>query len=371
MTDRLSALLHEEAERLHVPMPAARETLAAGRRVRRRRRVTQGLTAAVVVAAMGVGSAFLARGDGGAAPDDGHVADPAADGALGPAFASGDTVYLDGGATAVTLDEVAQTIYYTSAGYLVRTNATGNSDGGAPFHFVLLRPDGTTTKLGLTLGEVVPSTDADQPYLAYAETDNGRIEVVVMDVTTGEEVARVPVTGQMTWGGWSAPPVALDGDQIYVGTDGATAVVDWRTGEVSTTDRVGPGYPTVVGGRSLTSTDGRLRILDVGTGDVLFESDGEGFPWGQISPDGRFATIQDQMSDNPTLEVYTLDTESHITVAGPAPQLGWTPDGTLFGVSEQGLSMCSATTGRCTTTPLPTGVHLAGFVPLSGTPNES
>ena len=53
MTERLSALLHEEADRLHVPMPAAGETLAAGRRVRRRRRVTQGLTAVVVVAAIG------------------------------------------------------------------------------------------------------------------------------------------------------------------------------------------------------------------------------------------------------------------------------------------------------------------------------
>ena len=60
-----------------------------------------------------------------------------------PAFGAGNTLYLDGGATPVQMDEVVQQIYYTSAGLLVRTNATGNSDGGAPFHFVLVTPDGT------------------------------------------------------------------------------------------------------------------------------------------------------------------------------------------------------------------------------------
>ena len=31
-----------------------------------------------------------------------------------------------------------QTLYYTSAGLLVRTNKDGASDGGAPFHFALV-----------------------------------------------------------------------------------------------------------------------------------------------------------------------------------------------------------------------------------------
>ena len=44
---------------------------------------------------------------------------------LGVVFAVDDTVYLDGGAAEVKMPEVAQTLYYTSAGLLVRTNKTG------------------------------------------------------------------------------------------------------------------------------------------------------------------------------------------------------------------------------------------------------
>ena len=180
MTDRLSALLHEEADRLHVPMPTARETIAAGRRIRRRRRLTQAGVAAAVVAVLGVGAAFV----GGDAPDRSNPDPIATDPQGGPVdlgvvFAVDDTVYLDGGAADGEDAEVAQTLYYTSAGLLVRTNKTGDSDGGAPFHFQLVGADGKAQPLDLTLGEVVPSTDPTQPYLAYSEADGDGVRVIV------------------------------------------------------------------------------------------------------------------------------------------------------------------------------------------------
>ena len=89
-------------------------------------------------------------------------------------------------------------IYYTSAGLLVRTNKDGASDGGAPFHFVLVAPDGTAQKLGLTLGEVVPGVDPTQPFLAYADMAGDTEQVVVHDLTTDQEVARFDVPGPMT-----------------------------------------------------------------------------------------------------------------------------------------------------------------------------
>ena len=83
--------------------------------------------------------------------------------------------------------------------------------------FSLVRNDGSVQPLDVTFEEVVPSTDPTQPYLAYAQVTDGTVEVVVLDVTSETEVARVTVPGNLSWGGWRAPPVALDGDHVYVG----------------------------------------------------------------------------------------------------------------------------------------------------------
>ncbi len=272
------------------------------------------------------------------------------------------------------MDEVVQTVYYTSAGYLLRTNDTGDSDGGAPFHFTLVTPDGTAKKIDLTLGEVVPSTDADQPYLAYAETAaSGQISVVVLDVTNGDEVARVDVPGKMTWAGWGAPPVALDGDHVYVGTDDVTQVVDWRTGEVTTTDVV-TGYPSISNGRAVVSAQDGLRIVDVATGDAVFTSDGKGSWFARLSPDGRYALVYDQMQGPQDAEIYSLDSGAHVPIDGEPYGYGFTPAGDLFHVSAKGVEVCTGTTGECTTTPLAEGVHLDDavyFVRVAGVAYES
>jgi hypothetical protein len=365
MTERLSALLHEEADRLHVPMPTTHKTITAGRRIRRRRRLTQAGVAAAVVAVLGVGAAFV----GGDAPDrvnpDSIATDPqGAPTDLGVVFAVDDTVYLKGGAAEVKMPEVAQTLYYTSAGLLVRTNKTGASDGGAPFHFQLVGADGTAQPLDLTLGEVVPSTDPAQPYLAYAEADGDEVRVIVVDVTTGEQVARVAVTGLTDWGGWTAPPVALDGDTVYVSDFSHALAVDWRTGEVGPAEHLSPGLPTVVRGRTLATSDTGAEVVDVDSGEVLFESGG----WLRLSPDGRYAVAGEGASGVP---VQDLEDGGSAVVGSESATYGWTTDDQLVGIVGGMLAVCSPESGRCTTSPLPGGVSSDAFIRLPGFTYES
>jgi hypothetical protein len=375
MTERLSSLLHAEADGLALPPAPLGATLLEGRRLRRRRRVTRGIAAgaaaATVVAAVGIGAAVLDTADPTRA-SDGPVADFAASGApvdLGPVFASGDTVYGDGGGSVVRLPEVVQAIYYTSAGVLLRTNGDGSSDGGAPFHFSLVTPERKVKPLGLTLGDVVPSTDPRLPYLAYADTDGDTVQVVVRDVATDTEVARIDVPGLRWSGGWDAPPVTLAGDQVYVGTK-KVAVVDIRTGEVGTTDEVDPIWPHG-GGRAMRRLDdGTLEILDIASGRSLVSVRGMEAPWGSISPDGRWATVYDQAEET-AFDVYSLDRGTHVTIDAPPWEFGWTATGDLYRVDKDGIQECSASTGDCTDVPLVGGSVPDGDLVLGGRYYES
>src|SRR3954451_20867705 len=168
MTDRLTSLLHDEVETLDVPPAPATEILGAGRRLRRRRTGTIWASGALVAAVV-AGGAVAARSGG-----DSQAPPPAAPPPAQVAWAQDDTVYVGTDGHPVRMPEVAQTLYYTSAGIVVRTNKDGSSDGGAPFHFRLVKADGTSSKLGVTLGEVVPSTDPTEPYLAWATMTDGK-----------------------------------------------------------------------------------------------------------------------------------------------------------------------------------------------------
>ncbi len=377
MTERLSALLHEEVERLHVPLPPLQEALAAGRRLRRRRRLTRiGAVVATVgvVAGVGVGTAAL-TGHDPRSPHDAQVVDPAPTGTadVGAVFSVGDTLYLEGGAVQAKLDEVVQAMYATSAGVVVRTNKTGASDGGAPFHFALVTPDGVVHDLGLTLGEVVPSTDPSQPYLAYATQTGDAVQAVLVDVTTGQEAARVDVPGTFSWGGWEAPPVALSGDDLYVGTDHRTVVVHWRTGESSAASFVpGPGVPEVAGGHVVVQKgeDKPVSVADARSGATLLDIEAVKYLYVTLSPDGRFAKAVDQEKES-GFTVYTVDTGAAVSFDGAPWTFGWTSDGDLFSVAPDGVEVCSPATGDCSATPLPAGVSVDGDLRVMGLTYES
>jgi hypothetical protein len=361
MTDRLRTLLHDEVESLEIPPVPATDILGTGRRLRRRRTGTIWASAVLAVAVVAGGTA-AARSGG-----DDHSAPPVTDTPAPPepgtlAWSLDDLVYVvqDGRLIAGTqVPEVAQTLYYTSAGILVRTNRDGSSDGGAPFHFRLIGHDGELTPVNVTLGEVVPSTDSAEPYLAWATQEGGRIQVVVHDVVSGHDVGRVDVPGTFTWGGWEAPPVALSGDLVYVATDDQTAVVNWRTGEVTTTAVVPAGQvPEVSGGRAVTVNRGRkvasADVVDVATGRDLLDIPVRLDDQVTLSPDGRFVQVVSQGFDPPARTlVYDVDTAHSVQLPDTLGGYAWTSGGDLFEVRGDQLDVCSPVSGSCDSMSVP------------------
>lgn len=348
MTDRLSVLLHDEAAALDVP-PVPTGIVAAGHRELRQQRTRTTLAVTLVVLLVTVGaSAAVSRWLGGTeareiepvGPSTGH----------GAVFTLGTTVFWDGGTRHVAIDDKAiKSTYYTSAGLLVRHGNNNYSDGGGPQRFSLVTPDGTVQQVSVVTEEIVPGVDPAQPYLAYTEVVKGVVEVVVHDVDTDEEVARVPVPDAKRWGGWSGPPVALSGDTVYVGTDDVMRTVDWRTGEVGTTDAIPGGYPDVKGGRAVTvdRDGGTARVVDAASGDILLEVDAGETGYLQLSPDGRFASMSS--ADGKSVDVYEVDAGTHVTLDGQSWDYGWSPDGDLFRVKGDHVITCSTSTGECTT----------------------
>ncbi|MGZ4450283.1 MAG: hypothetical protein ACXVW4_10855 [Nocardioides sp.] len=342
MTERLSTLLHEEAAGLAVPPPPTDAVLSLGRGLRRRRRAGQGLAAVAVVAVLGAGFALTGQGPGG----DHAVAPAAPSTGPGAVFSLGTTVFYDDGTRHVTIDDKAiKSTYYTSAGLLVRHGDNNASDGGGPQRFSLVTPGGTVQRLSVVTEETVPGVDPSEPYLAYTEVTDGTVQVVVHDVATDEEVARVTVPGDFTWGGWSGPPVALAGDLVYVGADDVTRVVNWRTGVIGITDVVPPGYPDVHGGRTVTSSGGQAQVVDARTGEVLLSVPRDGHGYLTLSPDGRYATLD---TGPHSFDVYAVATGSKAGFAGASSyEYGWTPDGGLFTIRAHHVVDCSPDTGAC------------------------
>lgn len=347
MTERLSTLLREEAAALHVPAPAAAEILATGHRLRRRNRVTAGVASAAVLVVVAGGVAVGLAQDGGKEARD--IGPTEAPGLSGAAFTVGTTVYLEDGTVSAQIDDKAvKSSYFTSAGLLVRHGKNNFSDGGGPQRFSLVTPDGTVKSVSVVTEETVPGVDPEQPYLAYTEVVDGVVQVVVHDVSTDEEVARVPMPGDFTWGGWSGPPVALSGDTVYVGTDEVAHTVNWRTGEVAETKAIGPGYPDIAGGRALEYLPGSdTVVVDVATGEELLRVPTGDSGYLDLSPDGRFAT-QGSYDGDESFKVFDIDAGTSITIDGTEWDFGWSADGDLVRLADGHLVTCSTATGECT-----------------------
>jgi hypothetical protein len=280
------------------------------------------------------------------------VADPVPKATPRISYAVGRTVHLGQGATTVRMPEFAQSLYYTSVGLLVRTNKDGSSDGGAPFHFELVNAHGKTKKLGVTLGEVVPSTDPKQPYLAWAKMKGGHIRVVVRNVRTDRNVAVVAVPGKFDWGGWIAPPVALVGSRVFVGTNGGTRVVNWRTGRAWTSRTVpGSQFPDVHGNHAVVDGARSTRVVDVASGKVLLRvSQRHRSVFVQLSPDGRFATA----SGGRGVGVYDLRRGTSVRLRKADWGYGWSAGGNrVYRVNGSTMTICNAATGDCHGTHIP------------------
>lgn len=342
MTERLSQLMRAEANALDIPAPPTSETYVQGRRLRRRKQLTAGAAAVAAVAVIAAGTTVAVQSLDGSNGTSGIDAATQAY-VEGASLTIDKTVYLGDRTTAKVKDTV-HSLHYTSAGLLVRTNKNdGASDGSGPESYTLVRPDGSTKEFGVLTEEQAPGTDPTLPYLAWTEVNEGEVSVVLLDVQSGEE-KRVPVPGTYEWGGGGAPPVSLSGDFVYVGTTGATLVVNWRTGDVAPSEHLA-GFPDVAAGRYITRKGGKSVVASAETGEVLLELPGRSSV--RLSPDGRFAKYGDSF-DGDDFDVYDVKTGGHRSFTGEPMDYGWTADGHLFTIAEGKVKVCDAVTGECT-----------------------
>jgi len=361
MTERLAALLHAEAERLQVPPPDAATTIGIGRRQVRHRRLGTAAAAAGVAAALVVGGVALSDlRDPGRAND---LAPASAAQLDGWAAASGSDILLGNGGTAEISGNV-KSLYYTSAGVLVRSGASSSTDA-VDSTYALIDDAGDVTDFSLDLGDRVPGTDPGQPYLAYADaTDQPDVwNVVLRDVRTGEVTTTIPVSGAFTWGGWVAPPVALSGSHVFVGMDAATLDVDLATGAVTESDTLPAStMPTVTAGREVVEErrERGVRVIDVATGEVLLRVN-ERDRFLTLSPDGRHAiavgwrtcTEDGECSfDEPVAQVYDLAAGTSREIDVSDASYGWTPGGDLLRVDGDSVDVCDPGSDECFSTPV-------------------
>lgn len=344
MTERLKQLLDGELGELEIPAPPSHAVLRQGRSLRRRNRVVAG--AATVAAAVVVGGSVVALAGGGGTDGAPDPASPTIGG--NAVFSYGNQVFYDGPEHGVEIqDKAVKSLFYTSAGVLVRHGDNPYSDGGGEQRFSLVTPDGTVKRLSLATEETVHASDVDQPYVVYAEAVDGDLQVVVYDVTADAEEARVTVGP--TRESWF--PVSIDGTTVYVSDSSADEVyaVNWAAGTSAPSDS--PSAWNVNGGRVGTEVDGNPAVIDAATGDVLLTVDGSGYF--NLSPDGRYAELVDEEEESlpesdVELDVYDVGTGSKVTFTGPAWEWGWTPDGDKFNVGDGQVRTCSSATGECT-----------------------
>ncbi len=349
MTDRLSQLLHDEADDLLVPPAPAHDVLTRGRGLRTRHRIATGAAALAVLALVGTGVAIVTGGDGDRGVDP--VAPPRSGPDLGAVFSIGSEVYLDGGAVHASIDDDAvKSLFYTSAGVLVRHGDNPYSDGGGRQRFSLVTPNGSVRPVSVDTEEAYHSTDPTQPILVWAETVQGEVQVVVWDLVRDREVSRTPVPGARS----DFLPLSVSGDRVWLQAGEQGFVVDWRTGKVHPAD-AGLDLGDVAGGHAAVTTEDRSTVVDVATGEVLLDVEPHGgYSWLQLSPDGRFAKVFVEDDVDPAdavTTVYDIETGARVEVPGAGYDWGWTSVGDLVSVDGSGeVTTCDAVTGDCTST---------------------
>ena len=367
MTERLSTLLHDEAGLLDIPVPEAPTVLTRGRTLRRRRRATTALATVAVLAVIG-GSVAVALSVTG----NDRATDPLPAGGFGStgAFSVGQKLYIGG--QEIDWDEPIKTLYYTSAGVVVRSGAQEATDSAGPSHFTLVGPDGSRTPVEIDAGDRILGFEPDSTHVAYAEPNGPSWDVVVKDVKTGEELGRHTIAGTFTWGGWEAPPVAIDGDWVWVHFDDGWTEVAWADGAIrldattANTYEVANGHYADWNSRNDLWTVRRMsnhtKVVDVQLKKGWYAF---------FSPDGNYLNaFPNDVEEEPAVStiIYDARTGEQRAVPDASESLGWTPDGHTLEVEDDEIRICGAIDGGCTTYPYDLG---KGSVKVGGTSYES
>ncbi len=353
MTERLRQLMHDEVVQLTPPAPDAGAVLAEGRRLRRRSRVTTGV-AALAVAAVVVDHRRLRRAQHRRprreGPRPGRVgrrrhraadvrrrswrADPRSRSAT-PWPRCPGTVH----STCVTPRE----------GVLVRSNPNGGaSDGSGPESLTLVRSDGSTADLGTIPEGVGPATDPEQRSTCWPRPTATASWPSSVTPRPARRWTRSPLPDLPT-SYWDVPPLALDGDTLYVGYRNETVAVDLATGEEHAVTAWPAGSPTwSAGGPSCGRATRLCRSATwrpARSCSIVHKV--EEYAWGTLSPDWCASSRSSwTTSSRNRSEVYDI-------AAGTAQEFedpygwGWTADGGMFKVEQDTLTTCDAATGAC------------------------
>jgi hypothetical protein len=350
MTERLSQLLHDEADRLDVPPVAADAALSRGRGLRRRRTaMSMGAAAAALVV---IGGTTLLVTDG----DDDRAVEPAGTSRSVPAFGAGSKVFL--GEQVASIPDTVHSLHYTSAGVLVRSNPNdGASDGSGPETLTLVRFDGSTADLGTIPEGAGPATDPDEPVYALAEARGDGFAAVVRDAETGKTVAEVPLP-DLPPSYWDVPPLSLDGGTLYVGYRAETAAVDLATGEHRIVPGMEGGAPEVLGGHIVVQGRKAVSVLDATNGAEILSVDAGRFASGSLSPDGRFLSITESdpfsRDASETVSTYDVATGELLRLEEAlVTERGWTSGGDPFWVGDGVVTTCPLDAHECTKTDVP------------------
>lgn len=384
MTERLSQLMRAEADALDIPAPPAMAAYDQGRRLRRRQQLTTGVVACAAVTVLTAGAFALLPDGGHDAVASPYSAEKYAD--IG-ALAVDRELYVGG--SRVPFDEAVKSFYYTSDGVVVRSGKSPWTMDGDVDHYTLVRPDGTRKSVDLRTRDRVIGTEPDSTHLAYVEANGTRWDVVVIDVSTGEELARHTVEGNFHQG-WEAPPAAIDGDLVWVDFDenpdsdgpnqGRMASINWRTGDVRTVPgqgRVGwpvNGYYVYRGEREqvvrrMVDDSEVVRIEEPADTMLRFSPDGQ---WLKVY-DGDFTGQKGDHADPARPYVVNVRTGSRQTLTGQGWDYGWTPTGVLITVDRTtgNVQTCDPATGRCSDAGIDFEIDGDTVIKLGGNDHES
>jgi hypothetical protein len=358
VTERLSQLLHEEAQHLDVPAPPDAGRVALdGRRLRRRRRLVRSLVAAAAVAVVATGSLGVSR----LLPDGGRVGPTTGVAADAVVYGWQDTVVI--GDRTVELPGTVRTLDLAAPGVLVTTR---NPDA-----FWLVRPDGSTVDLGPASQGSAVATDPESEVFVEKFEPDGSTAVVVRDLETGE-VRRVVSEADRVGG------IALDGGTAYLSI-GPRAVLAVDVADGDTRRIAGSsssGLPAVRGGRRLLWRPDSLVVQGLADGEGLLTVEG-GVSEAALSHDGRWLVTVDRTRPDTELPdegapsettVHDVFTGESVVLEAPGVGWSWTPAGTLYRVEGDEVVRCEPATGGCERDPAPEPLPGYGNAALPGMP---
>jgi hypothetical protein len=194
--------------------------------------------------------------------------------------------------------------------------------------------------------------------------------VVVHDVVTDRELARVTVLDHTVKTGWDAPPVSIDGDVVWVRTNPGWTRVNWRTGEVRAVPDTQDTFE-LQNGRYAVQRGNVWEIRSMADESLVGEVRMLQGWYAFFSPDGRymrsFPNNVTNFDERPDSYVHDLSGGTRFNHADAGYDIGWTPDGHLLVLDGQTVRSCEPMSDACSVR----AFDGSGSVKLGGAPYES